>query len=91
MFERYRDKAMEELINIYDETRSCISKKRRYSVRDNGAIYRHAKEGCKPSPLDEKWTFGKKDSKTGYMLYGGVRVHQIVATAFHGNPENENM
>ena len=25
------------------------------------------------------------------MLWGGVRVHQIVATAFHGSPEDQNM
>ena len=25
------------------------------------------------------------------MLYGGVRVHQIVATAFHGTPDDPHM
>ena len=66
-------------------------KERHYSVRDNGAIYRHPKKDCRPSKLDCIWTFGSKDNKTGYMLYGGVRVHQIVATAFHGTPDDPHM
>lgn len=54
-------------------------------------IYRHPKKDCRPSKLDCIWTFGSKDNKTGYMLYGGVRVHQIVATAFHGTPDDPHM
>lgn len=73
-----------ELLSKYSEIRECDFKERHYSVRDNGAIYRHPKKDCKPSKLDCTWTFGNKDNKTGYMLYGRVRVHQIVATAFHG-------
>lgn len=69
----------------------CKYKERVYSVRDDGSIFRHRKDGCKPSKLDEVWTFGKKDEATGYMLYGGVRVHQVVATAFHGVPEDKEM
>lgn len=69
----------------------CEYKGRRYSVREDGSIYRHAREGSKPSKLDNVWTFGIKDERTGYMLYGGARVHQIVATAFHGIPDDLNM
>lgn len=71
--------------------KTCNYRKRQYSVREDGLIFRHPKTGCKPSKLDNTWTFGKKDDKTGYMLYGGVRVHQVVATAFHGTPEDPNM
>lgn len=70
---------------------TCSYRERIYSVRDDGSIFRHPKTGCKPSKLDNIWTFSRKDDKTGYMLYGGVRVHQVVATAFHGVPEDPNM
>lgn len=78
-------------IDVFEKEKQCDFKERHYSVRDNGAVMRHPKEGSRPSKLDNIWTFGAKDSRTGYMLWGGVRVHQIVATAFHGSPENTNM
>ena len=83
--------AMKDLLTSYTETRECDYKGRHYSVRDNGSILRHRKQGCRSSKLDNVWTFGTKDRRTGYMLYGGVRVHQIVATAFSGKPEDPNM
>ena len=82
---------MLDLISSYTEVRECDFKDRHYSVRDNGAVMRHPKDGSRPSKLDCIWTFGTKDNRTGYMLWGGVRVHQIVATAFHGSPEDQNM
>ena len=69
----------------------CQYKDRIYSVRDNGSVLRYPKEDARPAPLDNKWTFGKKDEKTGYMMIAGVRIHQIVATAFHGTPEHSTM
>lgn len=80
-----------EQIDIFEKEKQCVFKERHYSVRDNGAVMRHPKEVSCPSKLDNIWTFGAKDSRTGYMLWGGVRVHQIVATAFHGSPEDPNM
>lgn len=61
-------------------------------MRDNGAVLRHKPE-CKPKPrpLDEKWTFGKKDLNTGYMLIGSHRVHIIVATAFYGEHDTTKL
>lgn len=82
---------MLDLISSYTEVRECDFKDRHYSVRDNGAVMRHPKDGSRPSKLDCIWTFGTKDNRTGYMLWGGVRVHQIVATAFHDSPEDQNM
>lgn len=82
---------MDVSISTYQTIKECDYKDRHYSVRDNGAIYRHQKEGARASKLDNTWTYGTKDAKTGYMLYGGVRVHQVVATAFHGAPEDPNM
>ena len=64
--------------------KDCIYKGEHYSVRDNGAIFRHARDGKPKRKNDEFWTFGKKDPKNGYMYLGSHRVHIIVANAFHG-------
>lgn len=64
----------------------CIYKVERYSVRDNGAVLRHPLDGKRPRPTDNSWTFGKLNIKTGYFEIASVRVHRIVATAFHGEP-----
>lgn len=73
-------------VRPYDYRRKmeCVFKGRRYTVRDNGAVFRHAKDGQKPRDADEYWTFGRPNPKTGYMELASVRVHRIVATAFHG-------
>lgn len=78
-------------LNDFTLEKRCEYKDRVYSVRDNGSVCRHKKEGARPAPLDNKWTFGKKDEKTGYMMIAGIRIHQIVATAFHGVPEYSTM
>ena len=76
------------LLEVFDREMQCEYKDRQYLVRDNGAILRLQKEGCTASKLDNVWTFGTKDEKTGYMILSGIRVHQVVCTAFHG-PEPE--
>lgn len=67
----------------FDEELECDYKGEHYSVRDNGAIMRHAKG--RKRPLDEVWTFGEKDVANGYMVFRNERVHRIVATAFIGS------
>lgn len=47
----------------FDEELECDYKGEHYSVRDNGAIMRHAKG--RKRPLDEVWTFGEKDVANG--------------------------
>ena len=76
------------MVNINDFKREaeCIYKDERYSVRDNGAVLRHPRDGKRPRPTDDQWTFGKPNDKTGYMEIASVRVHRIVASAFHGEP-----
>lgn len=64
----------------------CTYKGENYSVRDNGAVLRHPLDGKRPRPTDNQWTFGKPNVKTGYLEIATVRVHRIVATAFHGLP-----
>lgn len=75
--------------NVYTDIKECIYKDEHYSVRDNGAVYRHAKDITKPRKLDEQWLFGTKNEKTGYMTIGAHRVHIIVATAFQGSHDSK--
>ena len=75
---------MAALIDFYDEVRECEYRGEVYSVRDNGAVMRHPKEGKKPRSLDNIWTFGRIDLQKGYPLISNVPVHRIVATAFLG-------
>ena len=78
-------------IEIFEEQKDCWYKGEKYSVRDNGAVMRHALEGKKPRKLDNIWTFGKS-AKNGYLFIAGVQVHRIVATAFHGEaPSNQHI
>lgn len=81
-----------ELLDKYTQVKTCIYKGEEYSVRDNGAVLRHKPESKpKPRPLDEKWTFGRKDINTGYMLIGSHRIHIIVATAFYGENDSSKL
>ncbi len=75
---------MKPSINDCTREEECIYKDERCSVRDNGAVWRHPREGKRPRPTDCQWTFGKLNSKTGYMEIGPARVHIIVAMAFYG-------
>lgn len=65
---------------------NCNYKDEKYSVRNNGEVLRHPKDGKKPRPTDNQWTFGKLNYKTGYLEISTARIHRIVATAFHGEP-----
>lgn len=69
-----------------ENIRECDYKNEHYSVRDDGAVMRHPKSLLQPRLLDNKWTYGKLDETSGYLLIGQERVHRIVCTAFHGEP-----
>mgnify|MGYP000009214936 CR=1 FL=1 len=75
-------------INDFKVQKECTYKGELYSVRDNGSIMRHQKEGKKRRPQDGKWTFGTSTSK-GYAMFCGEGVHRIVATAFHGEAPSD--
>ena len=79
-----KEKPLNRLIDIYDEVKTCEYKGEIYSVRDNGAIMRHPREGKRLRPLDNKWTFGTIDTSKGYTMMSSTPVHRIVATAFLG-------
>lgn len=79
-------------INDFKVEVSCEYKGETYSVRDNGAIMRHPKKGCRIRPLDNEWTFGTKHNDNGYMFFASnIRVHQVVASAFWGHQKAEGM
>lgn len=71
-------------INCFDREVECVYKDEKYSVRDNGAVFRHSREGKRARKYDNFWTFGKPNDTNGYMEIASARVHIIVATAFHG-------
>lgn len=75
-------------IGAYREEKECVYKNETYLVRDNGAVLRKSREGKRKRPLDDEWSFGKVNEK-GYMVFGGERVHKIVATAFLGEAPTE--
>lgn len=77
---------MDNLIKTYSGIHECHYKNEHYSVRDNGTVLRHPHNKRRTRPTDNKWTFGKVNPKTGYLEIASVRVHRIVATAFHGEP-----
>ena len=78
-------------INEYTRETTCEYKGEVYSVRDNGAVMRHIREGKKSRKLDNVWTFGTKDKTRGYMMISSHRVHIIVAKAFIPGNEDGNM
>ncbi len=83
---------MSDLIDSYDKEVLCTYDGEMYSVRDNGAILRHSKEGLRKRRNDNIWTFGTVNKANGYLLHSGVRVHRIVATAFLGEaPSKEHI
>ena len=65
----------------------CYYKSDLYSVRDNGAVFRHAREDKPFRKLDNQWTFGTLNNN-GYLLTSSEVVHRIVAYAFLGEPPN---
>lgn len=72
-------------INDFKEQKDCLYKSELYSVRDNGAIFRHSRKNKSLRKLDNQWTFGKPNTH-GYMRFASEVVHRIVAYAFLGNP-----
>lgn len=80
---------LEQLLNTFTEVKECDYKGEHYSVRDNGAIMRHPKT-TRVRPKDNIWTFGDPNDK-GYCAFCGEVVHRIVAFAFHGEPENNQL
>lgn len=71
-------------IDDFDQVITCTYGDETYSVRDNGAVLRHRREGGRKRPLDDEWKWGHLNEKRGYLYLSSHPVHRIVATAFHG-------
>lgn len=79
-------------LDDFEVANKCIYKDERYSVRDNGAVFRYPLDGKRQRPIDNNWTFGKLNIKTGYLEITSARIHRIVATAFYGEaPTKEHV
>lgn len=78
------------MIDQYNEIRVCDYKGEHYSVRDNGAVMRHARVGKRIRKYDNLWTLGNPNKHNGYLLLVDNPIHRIVATAFHGNCPGKN-
>lgn len=78
------------LLNDFRVEKICNYKNEKYSVRDNGAIYRHSCFDKNKRLLDNRWTFGRA-GRGGYLYIAGVPAHRIVATAFHGESPQPDM
>lgn len=72
-------------LNAFEKETECVYKEECYSVRDNGAIFCHARESMPLRKLDNQWTLGTQNSK-GYLHVASELVHRIVAVAFLGEP-----
>ena len=49
---------MKVSVHDFQQEVDCIYDGEKYSVRDNGAIFRKRRPGKRKRPLDAKWTFG---------------------------------
>jgi hypothetical protein len=79
-------------VNDFKKEVNCFYKDEHYSVRDNGAVLRYPLNEKRQRPTDNNWTFGKLNTKTGYLEIASVRIHRIVATAFLGEaPTKEHV
>ena len=78
-------------VNDYTIEKECIFKGERYSVRDNGAVLRQPRVGGRNRANDNHWLFGKTNTANAYLHFANVRIHRIVATAFHGEPQDPQL
>lgn len=78
-------------VNDFKQEVECIYKDEKYSVRDNGAIFRHPRDGKRPRKYDNFWTFGKANDKHGYMEIASVRVHIIVVNGLSWHETDERI
>lgn len=75
--------------NVPYEIRECDYKGEHYSAREDGMIMRHAKSGMRKRKFDDVWTYGSLNVSNGYLFLSSIRVHIIVATAFHGDHDSK--
>lgn len=77
-------------VDLFKTEVACSYRGESYLVRDNGAVFRCAREGQRKRPLDEIWTFGTPSDHDGYMALASHKLHRVVATAFHGEQPSKS-
>ena len=82
-----REQTFAHLVD-YEKEVECDYKGEHYSVRDNGAVFRHSRKDRKPRKCDDFWTFGKPNTH-GYLRIVSEVIHRIVAIAFLGEPPSK--
>ena len=75
-------------IEDYSKQTECVYKNELYSIRNNGAVFRHSRPNKPLRKHDNRWTFGTPNNN-GYLLIGSEVVHRIVGYAFLGNPPTQ--
>jgi|EndMetStandDraft_5_1072996.scaffolds.fasta_scaffold02520_2 hypothetical protein len=76
--------SINEMLHSFEQECEVTFKDEIFLVRDNGAIFRWARLQSRRRKQDEVWTFGTLDRHKGYLVIGSHVVHQIIASAFHG-------
>jgi hypothetical protein len=79
----------DDMLNHYTQELKVTYRDETYLVRDNGSVCRQPKTYEKRRRFDSIWTLGSKRAG-GYKYVGQHSVHQIIATAFYGEPPSED-
>ena len=58
-----------EIIDDFKEIRDCVYKDEKYTVRDNGAVFRHERVEKRKRKDDGIWTFGVKNEKNRLYVF----------------------
>lgn len=77
-------------VDDYSQELDCKYRGEHYSVRDNGAVFRHPRDARRARDNDSRWTFGTENASNPYLHISSIPVHRIVATAFLGDPPDAN-
>lgn len=76
---------MKVSVEDFERQQECVYKNEHYSARDNGAVFRHARENKILRKNDNIWSFGIPNERS-YLCISSEVVHRIVAYAFLGAP-----
>lgn len=77
---------MKHILDDYEREVTVKYQDEDYLVRDNGSVLRKCRPQKRKRKFDEVWTFGEENAANPYLHISDVRVHRIVASAFHGEP-----
>ena len=73
-------------VDDFSQEKECIHEGERYSVRDNGAVFRHQRDGKRARSNDNQWTFGKENQQTHIYIsriFAFIELWQPLFTENH--------